>query len=302
MTLQFVAHWLAFMWAVTKKSELTAAVKKGRSAGATGFELIYHVLNGLSPSKTAAALKAGGMWQAFMCIFFPGDASMGDPLGEGASYAKALATFRRVIAFIVRLRTHGIKIDMIVGPSCWALGRAYDMDWTEKKRRIIGFYTDLAPELQAAGIRVAIEHLRGGEDRVIESPVQWKELIEALNAAITGVQFGAHFDTHHMLERGYSLVGVIRLLGKLIIHLHFNGTLRRPAGGEGDTVEWRPVVDTLHDEGVDNLGCANEPFCALVRLNCSELGDGLPPPVDEPGGMVTTRKTLEANGVTILAA
>jgi hypothetical protein len=104
-----------------------------------------------------------------------------------------------------------------------------------------------------------------------------------------------------MLERGYSLVDVIRLLGKLIIHLHFNGTLRRPAGGEGDTVQWRPVVETFQEVGVDNLACANEPFCELVRLKCSELGDGLPPPVDEPGGMVTTRQTLQASGVTIAA-
>ncbi len=307
MKLRFAGHWLAFLWAITTRTPLVEAVKLARSAKATVFELIYDVLNGLGAEDTASALKEGGISRAIMCIFYPGGDGgaappMGDPLGDGEQFDTAVNTFKRVLNFIVALQENGIIIKMIVGPSCWVLGEKYaGMDWTEKKRRILKFYGALKFELSAASVKVAIEMLRVGEDYVFETVEQWKELIDALNEDHGINRFGAHWDSFHMEERGINQAASVQALDGRILHLHFNGVGRRPAGGEGDTIDWAAIIAALIERGYDNLTATNEPFCQVVRDNCAPLGEGLPPAVSEPGGMTTTRETLERCGVTIVA-
>ncbi len=305
MNLRFFGHWLAFLWAVTKRSELSEAVRKAKSAGATGFELIYHVLNKLGPQKTAEALRTGGMSKAIMCIFFPpgqdGAAPpMGDPLGEGKSFDAAVETFRRVLRFMTALRGYGIDIGEVAGPSCWVLGKKYEhLTWPQKKERILKFFAALGGDL--GPFKVAIELLRSGEDFVVETVEHWIELIDALNEAHGTKCFYAHYDTFHINERGIDQATAIQQLGRRILHLHLNGTGRRPAGGEGDTLDWAAIMAALQENVMDGRSATNEPFCDLVRGHSPELGDGLPPAVQEPGGMITTRETLEQNGVRIIA-
>ncbi len=305
MVIRLGAHWLAFLWDISTRGPLSDAVRKARSAGATVFELIYHALNGLSPSKTADSLKAGGITRAGMCVFFPdgqdgADPPMGDPLSDDAKQRKlALKTFRRILGFMVALRTYGITINLLGGPSCWVLGKDYGWEWPTLRARIVRFYKELEVDLREAEVRIAIEFLRIEEDLVVQTAEHAAELIDELNTAIHGNMFGILLDTFHVERRGYDQVQTIRTLGHRIIHLHLNGKDRRPAGGEGDTIEWPAVVAALNEAGVE-ADATYEPFCKTVREKNSALGKGLPAPVDEPGGIVTTRQTLEASGMQIV--
>ncbi|OGJ59777.1 hypothetical protein A2881_00715 [Candidatus Peribacteria bacterium RIFCSPHIGHO2_01_FULL_55_13] len=304
MRLKFAGHWLAFLWIVKTIGALKAAVQKAVEGKATSFELIYHALNKLVPKDTAQALKGGGVTHASMCVFFPTDESMGDPLGDGEGYKQALKTFRRVLKFMVALRSYGITINKIVGPSCFVLAKDYGLDWSEKKRRILRFYGDLSDDLEAAGVDVAIEMLRRGENYVIEEVAGWITLIDDLNNAYGGVEFafGAHLDTFHMDELGRGQGNVIERLGARILHLHLNGTGRRPAGANGDNVDWQEVIEALQEVDINELVATNEPFCQLVRDECPPLAEGLPSAVDEPGGMIATRQMLEGLGVMFMTA
>lgn len=307
MQIRFAGHWLAFLWEVTEGARLTEAVRQAKSAGASVFELIHHALNHLSPMETVVALKEGGMERATMCIFYPDGADgapppMGDPLGDGQDFDKAVETFRQTLTFMRGLQLKGIDINLVVGPSCWVLGKKYEgMRWPEKKNRILTFYGALKDQILAAKARVAVELLRDSEDCVLQSVDQWIDLIDGLNASTGTQSFGAHWDSVHMRWRKFDLVYTIQKLGGRILHLHLNGDDRRPAGGDGDTVNWRAVISALKDAGLNGLTATNEPFCQVVRDNCPPLGEGLPPAVSEPGGMITTRETLEKCGVTILA-
>ncbi|MFH1444344.1 MAG: sugar phosphate isomerase/epimerase [Candidatus Peregrinibacteria bacterium] len=306
MVIRLGAHWLAFLWDVSTRGPLSDAVRKARSAGATVFELIYHALNGLSPSKTADSLKAGGITRAGECVFFPdgedgAEPPMGDPLSDNAKQrGLALKTFRRILGFMVALRAYGITINLLGGPSCWVLGKDYGLDWVELRRRILRFYKELEVDLRAAEVRIAIEFLRIEEDLVVQTPAHAAELVDALNTAIHGNMFGVLLDTFHVAERGYDQVATVRTLGKRIIHLHLNGAKRRPAGGDGDTIQWPELVVALDELGLERVDATYEPFCALVREKNSALGEGLPAPVDEPGGIVTTRETLTASGMEVV--
>lgn len=315
MKLRLGGHWLAFLWTVTagQGNLLKEAVAKAKSAKATVFELIYHVLNRMSASETAQALKDGGMNRAVMCVFFPdgeGGAAppMGDPLSEdNLLFQKAVSTFRQVLTFITELRTFGIEIDLIVGPSCWVLGKEYHD--TQPGRRILLFFKALEQAIKKTNVRVAIELLRAEEDRVVQNIDNAIDIIDMLNRGITGDRFGFHYDSFHLDERGFQQGIALRRLGKRTLHLHINGSGRRPAGGEGDTIDWTgrngvltvfKELNLLREIGTRVLVATNEPFCALVRQNCPLLGVGLPDPVDEPGGINTTCQMLEKNGVEII--
>lgn len=315
MQTEFGGHWLAFLWKVTLISQLQEAVAKMKKAGANVAELVWHALNDLSPRDTATALKKGGINRAVQCVFFPDDPDgtppMGDPISDDSAQIKlAQENLLYTIDFITKLQGEGIEANMIVGPSCLVLGKANTLDWAERKKRIIEFYVGIGKELVGAKIKVAIEVLRPDEDKVIEGRTNWIDLIDSLNAKFAesfGVSaistFGAHFDTVHVAAHGWDQGATIGLLGKRIIHVHVNGTLRRPAGGEGDLVNWSEVVVALTAATQGRIiTCINEPFCALVRQNCAPLGVGLPAPVEEPGGMILTRKTLVANGAVLVNA
>ena len=309
MRLCFGGHWLAFLWTVAsgQGNLLKEAVAKAKSAKASVFELIY-ALNGMRASETAQALKDGGMNRAIICVFFPDgekDAAppMGDPLSDNDSlFQRAVDTFREALMFITQLQMVGIKIDLIVGPSCWVLGKEYNLPQEELNRRILRFYKALEQDLKTADVRVAIELLRGGEDHVIRKIDNAIDIIDALNS-IVGSRFGFHYDSFHFDERQFKQDVCIRRLGNRIMHLHINGSGRRPAGGEGDTINWtgqNGILTGLKEVGVDGCVATNEPFCALVRQSCAPLGAGLPDPVEEPDGMNITRQMLEKNGVEII--
>lgn len=118
-----------------------------------------------------------------------------------------------------------------------------------------------------------------------------------LNAEIPNVTFGAHYDTFHIDDRGYNQVDSIKELGGRIIHVHVNGTGRRPAGGEGDELNWQAICSTLTEDACYTGIATNEPFCDTVRKNVPALGEGLPPAVAEPGGIIKTAETITAAGL-----
>lgn len=296
---QLGGHWLAFLWSLEAGhgDQLKEAVQQAVSAGASVFELIFQALNAMTAKETAKAIKDGGMTNAIECVFFPpgeGGASppCGDPLSDDDDeFGLAVMNFKQVCAFIFSLRKFGIEIDLIVGPSCFVLGKTYDLSEDELRSSIVRFYKEVAHDLRKMGIRVAIELLREEEDQVVCTVENAIAIVDALNAEIEGDRFGIHYDTFHFDCRGYNQVASIKALGRRITHLHVNGTGRRPAGGDGDKLNWSEICAAVTEHTRVEVA-TNEPFCALVRANSPELGDGLPEPVDEPGGIQTTADTL----------
>ena len=65
-------------------------------------------------------------------------------------------------------------------------------------------------------------------------------------------------------------------------------------------MEWKRIIEALDEAGIKADIASNEPFCDWVRESCPTLGVGLPPAAEEPGGIVKTRQTLEANGVAFI--
>lgn len=303
MILKPFFHWLAVNWLMNPGdgAKFTAIVAQAKKAGAFGFELVWHALNKMSAMETALALRAGGMLDATLCVFF--GEGMGDPLSsDPVQFELAVRNFRQALAFIRELRNHGIRIDFIDGPSCWVLAKDYGVPFSVLNDRIVTFYKAVADDLRATQVTVAIELLRADEDFVFRTVENAIEVIDRLNAEIPGDMFGFHLDVHHLAERGYSIPAAIRALGKRIKYLHLHGTKRRPAGSEGDTMPWAEIIAALEAEGITGLIFAYEPFCQLVRDECPPLGVNLPPAVNEPGGFIQNLATLKDKGVQSIAA
>lgn len=300
--LYYAVHWLSWLWECTQVAQLQRAVQLSKNAGATRFELIYHILNKLSAEETATALKKGGMTHAFMCAFFPSDGNggfpMGDPLSDDDSIrGQAVATFKQILSFMEELRRHDIAIDLIGGPSCYVLGQDYRLPLGLLHDKIVRFYQESADDLKRLKIGVSIELLRKEEDGVVQGPENLAQLIDRLNTDIPDCRFGAHLDTFHIDQREYNQVSVIQILGKRITHLHLNGAGRLPPGHQEDSIQWREIVAALKEVGLNNLTTTYEPFCADVRAACPPLGVGLPAAVDEPGGIVQTFRHLSRQGI-----
>ncbi|PIR53322.1 hypothetical protein COU76_01690 [Candidatus Peregrinibacteria bacterium CG10_big_fil_rev_8_21_14_0_10_49_10] len=298
MSVQAGAHWLAFLWSLQpgEGAKLTKAVRKAKRAGATVFEIMPPLLNGMPAEETAKALKNGGITHAVMCNFYPKGAGIGDPLAEGKEFDLAVKTFREVIAYILELRKHGITIDLIVGPSCFLLGHDYGLSKLELRNRAVQFYGQFTEELRQHGIRVAVELLRAVEDKVIESVTGALAILRMLPEDV----FGFHFDTFHFRDRGHRIVGsILRLKGR-IFHFHANGKDRVPPGHDLDDIEWEGedgVVSALELAGFVNGVATNEPFCDDVRKAEPSLGEGLPPAMPEPAGLKMTVDNLKRFGL-----
>lgn len=297
MSVRLGAHWLAFLWNIDAGNgkQLEEAVRKAKDAGATVFELMPPLLNGLTVAETAQALKDGGITDAVMCHFYPDGAGVGDPLAEGEEFDLAVTKFQEVIAYMVELRKQGITIDLIVGPSCFLLGHDYDLSEQELRKRISRFYAKLTNELKVAKIRTAIELLRDGEDKVVRTVDNALDILRSLPADV----FGFHFDTFHFRDRGYNIVSAIKRLGKRTLHFHANGTDRVPPGHEHDDIVWdgeEGVVAALKAVGYGGIA-TNEPFCEEVRQAAPELGEGLPPAMPEPAGLQMTADNLKKFGL-----
>lgn len=287
-----------------------------KSAGAVVIELAWQVLNQLSAKDTATALRGGGISRAIQCVFYPPDDKgglppMGDPISDDPQLVlRAQFELLKSVSFIQSLRRQNVHAEMIVGPSCLLLGVPNSLDWNQRKQRILAFYMGIGQQLVDANVKVAIELLRSEEDMVIETRERWIDLLDFLNAQFAEkfgpaalAIFGAHYDTHHIQSRQWDQVETINMLGRRIIHLHVNGTLRRPAGGEGDEMEWGKIISALESATQGRVIAAiNEPFCALVRKECPPLGVGLPEPVEEPAGMRKTRETLVTHGAKLVNA
>lgn len=288
------AHWLSLLGAVAsgQGKDLTEAVLLARIAGATLFELSCAPINLLTAEETAEAVLAGKMLPVVHCRFYPGqsDSTFGDPIGKPSELDLAFQTFQTDLAFIKKVRSCGLKVDTITGPSCFALGRDYHaMDITEVRKRQVNFYRSLIGAIIDAGItKVCIEYLRPGEDEgAIGSMVNALALVDILNERLTKPLFFVHGDIFHMLERGEKPWETIRLAGDRLGYLHAHGSKRGVPGSyrlngvseATDEVNWHLVSRALDEIGYTGA-IVPEPFGDKIRAIEPKLGQGLPPAIE----------------------
>lgn len=296
MSIRLGAHWLAFLWnlVVGDGDNLRAVVAQAKAAGATVFELMPPLLNGMTAKETAQALKDGGITHAVMCHFYP-EGALGDPLGLNDELQKAVTAFDAVITYMEELRAEGITIDLIVGPSCFVLAKEYGLPEDELRRRIGTFYAKFTSRLRLNRMKVAVELLRDVEDKVFATEENTEKTLATLPIDV----FGLHLDTFHFRDREYDIVAAIKRFAGRIFHFHANGKDRVPPGHDHDDIKWDGpdgVVAALKAVGYDGTA-TNEPFCEVVRAAAPELGEGLPPAMPEPQGLQMTADNLTAAGM-----
>lgn len=283
----FGAHYLAFFGALKEgQGDLLAdAAKTAALAGCDLFELVLDPLNGLGAEEAAAALLQNGIKKASICRFFPGDGSLGDPLGDGPIQAKARETLVKDVEYIQVLRRAGVEVEHIVGPNVFALGKKYAYNRIETRNRIVEWVRLNKRLLSDAKLQLNIEYLRPGEDEnVIGSMNEACNVVLQIDLPFVKI----HGDTFHMLKRNERPQDVIRQAGGFLLgYLHAHGSDRLPPsivnmGGKNgvtDEISWQLMGDALN--AIDYRGpIVSEPFGAEVRALIPALGEGLPPAVD----------------------
>jgi sugar phosphate isomerase/epimerase len=272
--------------------KLQAAAKTAVQAGATLFELACAPINTMSAEETAKALKAGGMFQASFCRFYPPGntpdepAPFGDPLGDRNTYSRALATVQSDVAFINELRKHGIEVRFITGPGAFVLSKEYDPQRSRENIRggIFEHYRNVGRAIAGQDLEVAIEYLRDGEDMdVIASMNELCGIVDQIG----NPDIGIHADTYHMQQRGEVPHEAIVLAGKSLKYLHAHGDKRLVPGAfqqGGDPLATDPInwhlIGCMLDQVNYNGPVVPEPFCRTIREAIPALGANLPEPIE----------------------
>lgn len=283
MKRQFGFHWLAELGALNAGDggPLEAAVKIAKAAGCNLFELACAPINGLTAIETAQAVKAGGMDTVAFCRFFPDNGSFGDPLGDDGASKLALETFQGDVAFIQELRSNGLTVECITGPSCLMLAQQYT-DAPTTFRRLVEFVGKQGEIINGTDLILALEYLRIQEDQAIGGI---KTLVKLLGE-VKHPQIGWHGDVFHMIERGEDPVASIRYAGSHLKCLHAHSQKRVAPGAfylDGireatDTVNWWLIGQMLDRRGYKGP-VTPEPFGEAIRKLVPALGEGLPPAI-----------------------
>jgi sugar phosphate isomerase/epimerase len=290
---QLGGHWLASDGVLNpgQGNRLTNAVRTVSDAGGTIFEIVGLPLNNMSAKETAEAVLAGGMTEVSYCRFFPGDGSLGDPLGDHGSslLAEALQTFTADLAFISELREYGLTVKHMTGPSCFMIGFDYGATLTRSQivARAIEFYRIFADVIVEMDLQINIEYLRPEEDKALGGLDPVIQICRAL-----GPNFRWHADTFHMGCRRINPVMELRAAGHhesgetILGYFHVHGFSGREVPGQNLSAwvhdnerGWGQIESALSNMGYTGPLVA-EPFGEVLRQQIPVLGEGLPPAED----------------------
>lgn len=274
--------------------QFRSAVETAQQVGAGVFEFVLPPITNLKPEEIARALIDYNMIGA-ACMLYPGDGTLGDPLGDLKSgLSEALRTFENHITFLSKMRDAGANIEAITGPWAFRLGHDYEMPKSMKRTRMIDFCSEAAKRLESlTGVTACLEALR-----TVESPDTLDSTAELLRVVRTvdAPCVKAHLDVHHIWSNGERVEQAILAAGSDIGWFHSHGSKRVPPGAPEDATNWSAVAVALKSAGYSGRFVV-EPFGAEIRQQIPELGIGLPGPYEPVAYFRQTSNTFREHGV-----
>lgn len=267
------AHWLTFLGLLKQGDgiELLKAAIVSKALGFDLFELICNDLNQMPSGETKGALVEAGVEQVAYTRFFGGDSGCNPILKDDDKSYKAIMGD---LSTITALKEKGIGCDWIVGPSCFQIGLDYSkMSEDEFIKAAIAFYAKIRPLCENAGVRIALEYLRDGEDcGALMGLDRLRKICESDECA--GFVFW-HADRFHMQMREKDPVAELTAGADLLKYFHCHGTDRLPPGHEDDKTDWIEIARILGEINYSGpMVC--EPFGEPIRKLAPQLGEGLP--------------------------
>lgn len=308
-------HTLAFDAGAATLEDLEAMAKRAVALGASGLELLFHPMPVHPAKDVASVFRKTGCTKASLCIFLPGDGSLGDPLNPAAfpkGKAKTFELIQKGTRYVQELRSAGIEIDVIDGPFCYLLGK---QDYPPGAlKELVSFMEFVSRYAGDEGVRLALELLQESEDGVIRRAKVLAQLIHEIDSPA----FGGHLDTFHLVKNGDQPAEAIKLIGPRLFHFHANGIGadrategRIPCGCRNyqyhgsrqsytDTIDWAGIRVALQDSGaeLDKLLICLEPFSEKACQAIPPLRNGVVPFTDD-SQLVESVKNLAAAGLLV---
>jgi sugar phosphate isomerase/epimerase len=276
--------WRSALWN-PQKADLTAFAHQIALAGGSHIEIAppgtSEAHNPFSANELAGTLKHNGIQFVTMNCFFSEDESDGNPIGDVASYTRAIGTIRSHIDYMCVLQEHGIKVLAYTGQSGWPLGHGRQ---TFPLERLRDYYCRMINVMRSEKLNIPIAITSGRkEEDGVSNFLNLRKLLDAIYGSssidrpYTTEDIGVDLDLHYCCARGYDPVELISELGKTIKCVHAHGSLRQIPGTFGDYQDHRDTVHHEHVvEALNRIGyagsiifeqyCERMPQALLVRL------------------------------------
>jgi len=131
--------------------------------------------------------------------------------------------------------------------------------------RVVEFFRDLAPELESAGVTVALEPLEPQYTNFLTRTVEAVAVAEAVGSPAIGITLDTHFMRWESAKHGVGYLEAMRTAGKRLVHLHIqDDNLLAPGTGKADFTEY---VAALREIGWER-------YISFEALNVSQEGMG----------------------------
>lgn len=295
------AHSLSVMFTINNIHQLQKAMEQAVAEGATLFEMPFLLCK--IPWKTVARLaKAAGIKEIALCHFWPRDkkngALCGDPLGTPIERARALIIIDSITIAADILRSGGITVRFIDGPTHACLGWKYsNITLNTQYERAVSFLQDAGDICAESKLILAVEFLRPVEDKVVAGT---NNMIGVLRR-VGRPNVMLHFDIFHSLENDEDPAVSIAAASAYIAYIHFHGSKRRIPGSRGDKCDWESICYFTNriTSCVKNIPCVPEPFGEATRRENKALGKGLPATPDLPEYLSQAYATFRRHGLRI---
>ncbi len=162
----------------------------------------------------------------------------------------AVAYLREAIA-VARDLGARVLCGPLYAPPWWFTGaRASD----EQRRRVVDGFAAVGPDLERAGVEMAVEPMNRFETFFLNTAAEGIALCEAIDHP----RIGLLLDTAHMAVEEKDPVAAVRSVGGRLKHLHLPES-DRGTPGTGRVIDWPGLFAALAEIGYAG-GCAIESF------------------------------------------
>lgn len=145
--------------------------------------------------------------------------------------------------------------------------RSFGENETQKVavQRTVEFFQELAPELEASNITVALEPLELEHTNFMTRTVEVCEIVDAIGSKAIGITLDTHFLRWEYAEYGTSFASAFKLAGPRLVHLHIqDDNFLAPGTGNADFSEY---IDAMRQIGW-------KAFISVETLGVKEEGQG----------------------------
>ena len=231
-------HTLSSLFVINNVGLLGNVMRAVASRGGKLVEMPY-LLCTISWDRVGALAKKYGIDEIALCHFWPkGDNAefpAGNPHGNGDEIERCMTTFKGIFAAVDALRSQGITVRFIDGPTWGVLAHEHKLPPADLLNSVVSFLKLLGDECEKHDLILAVEPLRQNpEDKVIGGTAAAVEILRQVERANVLL----HFDFFHSLENGEDPIQMLAEAREWIGYLHLHGPKRVAPGSKNDTIDW----------------------------------------------------------------